>query len=844
MLDDVFRVVLPGDHHVADRGLETVRQDDAGSGDGAACAVVGGGFLVELAHQVVGRGDHQSDLAGLDVADVGVEHQVRQLVGHALADAGVAGVPGQHRRIAAAQPQAGLGLAGSGETVHLLEERRAGQIAQITQHTTGFDGGELLRIAQQPHHRTGLDCDACQVRQIPRRRHARLVDEQQITLVDAGRQTDTVAGEHIGDGAALHRNLFPEHLRGTGRRTQRDDFSVAGLPGTGDHGSGGGLAGTGRTDRHSNVLPRGEEVLDQGDLVDTEAVAGRALRPADLASDHEAGDGALIVGERLLAHELLGLEDRLCGVPHLGAIDELAAPKAAFDAFGDALRAVILLGEGRLAVVPQRQFQGVVVHRPQLVVGVETELTQLPVDLGGQREHRPGADPARERIDHVFHQRGHLGGGEHRTTIAFALHRIDQIGRIASGENRLGALTPFGPQLGQRARRILRVAGIEGGLLRLGVLHLLRRILAVPILVLTRQLFLACLDFRPAGELLDQRQRDADDLVDRLLADRRIGPASEGDTELARDQLGHTGVVLLRAGDVRLVQNRPVDRGPLVLGQHPVEHGAVGVQVRIRGTIVVVIEPGHQQTLGLDLARTAGPAAGVDHLVLDPLQRLGHRLRMGFFDRGLDLLVAEPPQQRHRLHRREHQVITGHRLPNLGVLLGDELPHLLLAEQVGLLALPAAKMLAGGRELDRLLRIRGRVFAVLRLVGTAQFLDVVDVLLAVLVPRKRPAQRRLPRPIQPVLARGIRSGPGIECGRCASGTEHRPHRRFGDFGADLDTDLLGQLAAPDTGWSALGDVVIDRIGLAGLSGVALGNVLGEIDIAVPSVELVDGHHGS
>src|SRR5690606_10772920 len=44
VLDDVLGVVLPGDHHIPDSGFETVGQDDAGSGDGAACAVVGGGL--------------------------------------------------------------------------------------------------------------------------------------------------------------------------------------------------------------------------------------------------------------------------------------------------------------------------------------------------------------------------------------------------------------------------------------------------------------------------------------------------------------------------------------------------------------------------------------------------------------------------------------------------------------------------------------------------------------------------------------------------------------------------------------------------------------------------------
>src|SRR5690606_16387831 len=134
------------------------------------------------------------------------------------------------------------------------------------------------------------------------------------------------------------------------------------------------------------------------------------------------------------------------------------------------------------------------------------------------------------------------------------------------------------------------------------------------------------------------------------------------------------------------------------------------------------------------------------------------------------------------------------------------------------------------------------VFAVLCLVRAAQFLDVVDVLLALLKPRKRTTESRAFRPVETVFERSILARSGVECGRSTSGTEDRSHRGFGDFGADLDADLLGEFSAPDAGRGALGDVVIDRIGLAGLGGVALGNVFGEIDIAVPSIELVDGHH--
>src|SRR5690606_33551751 len=147
-------------------------------------------------------------------------------------------------------------------------------------------------------------------------------------------------------------------------------------------------------------------------------------------------------------------------------------------------------------------------------------------------------------------------------------------------------------------------------------------------------------------------------------------------------------------------------------------------------------------------------------------------------------------------------------------------------------------------ELDVLLGLSVGVLTVLRLVGAAEFLDVVDVLLTVLKPRKRPSEGGALGPVQMLLYRGSGSRLGVQGGRSTRCTEHRPHRGFGDVGADLDTDPLRQLPAPHAGRGALGDVVIDRIGLAGFGGVALGDMLGEIDIAVPSIELVDGHHGT
>ncbi|MGV9871009.1 hypothetical protein, partial [Rhodococcus koreensis] len=86
VLDHVLAVVLAGDHDVADTAFEAVGEHDSGAGDGAVLPVVGAHLGVQLPHQIVGLGDHESDLVDFDVGDVGVEHLVRQLVPHAGPD--------------------------------------------------------------------------------------------------------------------------------------------------------------------------------------------------------------------------------------------------------------------------------------------------------------------------------------------------------------------------------------------------------------------------------------------------------------------------------------------------------------------------------------------------------------------------------------------------------------------------------------------------------------------------------------------------------------------------------------------------------------------------------------
>ena len=87
----------------------------------------------------------------------------------------------------------------------------------------------------------------------------------------------------------------------------------------------------------------------------------------------------------------------------------------------------------------------------------------------------------------------------------------------------------------------------------------------------------------------------------------------------------------------------------------------MGVQARVPGPGVVVVEPRRDHPGGPDLPAPGGPDAGPDHGVLDEPQRLSDRGVVGADDRGAGALVTQGPEHGGGLRDGERQVEPDHR---------------------------------------------------------------------------------------------------------------------------------------------------------------------------------------
>lgn len=92
------------------------------------------------------------------------------------------------------------------------------------------------------------------------------------------------------------------------------------------------------------------------------------------------------------------------------------------------------------------------------------------------------------------------------------------------------------------------------------------------------------------------------------------------------------------------------------------------MQIGVAGPGVAVGERGRDSPARLDLTGTVTPLAREQHLSLDEGQRIEDGGVVRLLDHPGDLGGRNRPQRRHRLHRRERQVETGHcRLARPGV---------------------------------------------------------------------------------------------------------------------------------------------------------------------------------
>jgi hypothetical protein len=122
----------------------------------------------------------------------------------------------------------------------------------------------------------------------------------------------------------------------------------------------------------------------------------------------------------------------------------------------------------------------------------------------------------------------------------------------------------------------------------------------------------------------------------------------------------------------------------------------MGVQIRVAGPAVAVGERGRDQATHVDLPDPLRPDPSEQGLLLDEVQRLVDRCLMGPFDRRRHRRFSDRPQRRHRLHRRERQIETGHCLRPLQRVFRD------LGSQPGSINRGAAML--GDKELPSYLR--------------------------------------------------------------------------------------------------------------------------------------------
>ena len=237
-----------------------------------------------------------------------------------------------------------------------------------------------------------------------------------------------------------------------------------------------------------------------------------------------------------------------------------------------------------------------------------------------------------------------------------------QVAGWEAGEG-AGALPPVGEQVGQRVRGLGR-AGVparplgEPGALDPG------RGAAVLGAERVGELPGAGGDLGGAlGELGEQPVLDAVDLERRGAAAAPV-PQRPADRQGGGEPVGEQVVVQLGDGDRGLVQPPPVQGAPpAVHALHLVRDDQVGVQVRVPGAGVPVIERGGDHPADPHALGAGVADAGAGHPLLHEPQHIGDGLPVRPRDQLPGGLVGQRPQHAHRLRHRERQVEPGHRVP-------------------------------------------------------------------------------------------------------------------------------------------------------------------------------------
>ncbi len=166
-----------------------------------------------------------------------------------------------------------------------------GVVRQEAEQAPWADRSQLAGIAHQRHLRPRLHGLTDQAGHIGGRRHARLIDEDDLTSGEAVGRVDVA-----GDRVSRHAGLLVEDPGGRRRHGQAAD-RVASLGEGGGGGQGPALAGAGRTDQAHHLLAARAQADHRPGLIGPQP--GRlGVHPGLAGGDHSDAGGPLAVSIR------------------------------------------------------------------------------------------------------------------------------------------------------------------------------------------------------------------------------------------------------------------------------------------------------------------------------------------------------------------------------------------------------------------------------------------------------------------------------------------------------------------------------------------------------------------
>ena len=594
-----------------------------------------------------------SGFGGLPAGVAVFEHRL----GRSGRDAVVLEVGVQCRRAAGAQVSGGVGFPGVGEPPQRGQHDGAAAFGEQVERAAGVDRGQLCVVPDEKHLGFGGACLGGECVQGERPGEGGLVDDEELAgvqrpvgvgaaqggklgvdrsgqgRVGVGVEAGTLGpqgGGAFGTAGVAGAGGLVQPLGGVlardaqgvgqlggccGRGGQADDrpVTVGRGPCLGQGEQGGGLAGASRADQDVDPVARGGDGAHRTGLVVRQVHVGPTVRPSDRLLEHRgdrgrAGDGSVDVvqgGQK----PGLGVQDPVVGVPLLADAGEHRGPVGSQVLGGHREH----LGRGQADAAVQgggdhAGVQCVPVGRcghPQAAGGAG--------GLGEQVRAGPGRAAGQHLVEHdaaqPFHNAvGHLGGRQGARV--GGVHRgADQLlGGAAGG---LGAASLPGAQQVAEGSDVLVRSGRAG--------HPLTQaddfdpVRATPVGgdELGDRRGHCGVDLRRAGgEQGEQRVGDTREL-ERGGAARAAGAPPPRDGQTPAELVGEQVVVDLRDRDDGVVQRSGIDRAPQPVGALDlVRQDQVGVQVRVAGAGVPVVERRCDRPPGGDLRARVGSGSG------------------------------------------------------------------------------------------------------------------------------------------------------------------------------------------------------------------------------------------